>query len=326
MVMLNSSSEAVVVTEQGTGIKTRSVNIRRIPEPERWDADRILGMRAVRWSPDGSDNAFDIQVGMGEALGDGAPRPRRGADVEQWQEPIFAEQTSNNGGLSEGCPGCRYLRTGQERQQAHSEAYRRRTGDLLKGDPVGSARLAAADERINRVLVDAVERHANKDPGTRGILKRTSVVRHPESESQKKIAMDTQQDPIPHLSVSHGGSSGSGTRASDTASNDPNTGTGDVTGGMRAGPAQDVTRVSREDDIGGDVVTEDSADENSARHTSFSGSISRRRITTKREPREVRDEQTSTSEQHVPEKDLGEDDAIRARSWCHHARGTGRLP
>ena len=47
--MLNSSSEAVVVTEQGTAIKTRSANIRRIPESERWDADRILGMRAVPW-------------------------------------------------------------------------------------------------------------------------------------------------------------------------------------------------------------------------------------------------------------------------------------
>ena len=62
--MLNSSSEAVVVTEQGTAIKTRWVNIKRIPESERWDSDRILGIRAVPWSPDGSDNAFDIQVEM----------------------------------------------------------------------------------------------------------------------------------------------------------------------------------------------------------------------------------------------------------------------
>ena len=45
--MLNSSSEAVVLTEQGSAIKTHAANIRRVP-----------------WSPDGSDNAFDIQVGM----------------------------------------------------------------------------------------------------------------------------------------------------------------------------------------------------------------------------------------------------------------------
>ena len=103
MEMLKSSSEAVVVTEQGTAIKTRSANVRRIPESERWDADRILGIRAVPWSPDGSDNAFDIQVGMerpaemvlrdpGEVLMENkvARTFLRRADFEQW-------------GLSEGC-------------------------------------------------------------------------------------------------------------------------------------------------------------------------------------------------------------------------------
>ena len=32
----------MVVTEQGLAIKTRSVNIKRVPESERWDADSIL--------------------------------------------------------------------------------------------------------------------------------------------------------------------------------------------------------------------------------------------------------------------------------------------
>ena len=43
------------------------------------------------------------------------------------------------------------------RQQAHSEACRKRIEGLLKGDSMGAARLAAADERINRALADAVE-------------------------------------------------------------------------------------------------------------------------------------------------------------------------
>ena len=75
----------------------------------------------------------------------------RRADFEQWS-------------LGEGCPGCRYLGTGQGRQQGHSEACRKRIEGLLKGDSMGAARLAAADERINRALADAVERHAAKDP------------------------------------------------------------------------------------------------------------------------------------------------------------------
>ena len=85
--MLNSSSEAVVVTEEGMAIKTRSAN-RRIPESERWDADRILGIRAVPWSPDGSDNAFDIQVGMERPAEMVPPRPRRGADGKQGGEDL----------------------------------------------------------------------------------------------------------------------------------------------------------------------------------------------------------------------------------------------
>ena len=80
----------------------------------------------------------------------------RRAGFEQW-------------GLREGCPACRSLRTGQGNQQAHSEAYRRRSESLLKGDSSGS-RLDAADERMKRALADAVERQTTKDLGVRGIL------------------------------------------------------------------------------------------------------------------------------------------------------------
>ena len=116
------------------------------------------------------------------------------------------------------------------------------------------ARPAAADERINCWLADAVERHATKVSGMRGILKRASATCHPESEPQKKIALDTEQDSTPNPSVSHGGSSAPGTRPSITTSTDQNTGTGDVTREVTAGPALDVTRTGSENHIGGDVA------------------------------------------------------------------------
>ena len=213
------------------------------------------------------------------------------------------------------------------RQQAHIEACRRRIESLLKGDSAGSARLAAADERINRALSDAVEGHATKDPGVREILKGASVVCHSESGPQKKIPLDTEQYLTPHPSVCYEGSSASGPQPSVTTRSDQNTGTSDVTREVRTRPTQDATRASSKDHIGGDGATEgDSADENSAGHWSPSGQDSRRRITTKREPREVRDEQSSTTEQARSEKDLGENDATRTRSCCHHARCTGRIP
>ena len=81
--MLNSSSEAVVVTEQGLAIKTCAANVRRIPESERWDADRMLGMWAVPWFPDPRDVLMENKV---------ARTYLRKVDFEQWD-------------LSEGCPG-----------------------------------------------------------------------------------------------------------------------------------------------------------------------------------------------------------------------------
>ena len=108
MEMLNSSSEAVVVTEQGPAIKTRSANIRGIAESERCDADRILGIRAVPWSPDGSYNAFDIQVGM-ERPAEMVRLARGEVLVENEVEDLPSQSRLRTMGLSEGCPGCRYL-------------------------------------------------------------------------------------------------------------------------------------------------------------------------------------------------------------------------
>ena len=47
--MLNMSSEAVVITEQGMAIRnTRGANTGRVPESHRWEAERVLGVRALR--------------------------------------------------------------------------------------------------------------------------------------------------------------------------------------------------------------------------------------------------------------------------------------
>ena len=104
------------------------------------------------------------------------------------------------------------------------------------------------------------------------------------SRNHRKIALDTEQDLALHPSVSYVGSSASGARPSHSRTgNDLNTGIGDVTGEERTGPAQDVTRASSKDHIGGDVaMEEDSVDENSGRHPSSPGPDSRRRITKKR--------------------------------------------
>ena len=244
----------------------------------------------------------------------------RRADFERW-------------GLSEVCPGCRYLRTGQGRQQAHSEACRRRIEGLLKGDPSGSARLAAADERINHALADAVERHAAKDPVVRGILKRASAACHPKSESRKKIALDTEQDSTPRPSVSYGGSSASGTRPSTATRTAQDADTSDVTRGTGPELAPGMIQPSSSDDTGGDAVMEgENADERSATDSNPSGPDSRRRIMTKTEPREARDEQSIVTSQHIPRRMSGKTTpqghavAVKLSPRRRHWTGLARKP
>ena len=67
-----------------------------------------------------------------------------------------------------------------------------------------------------------------------------------------------------------------------------------------------MTRTSSEDHVGDDVAPrEDGANENSGGRPSSAGPDSNRRITTKREPRDFGNEQSSTTERHVPRRMYG---------------------
>ena len=161
----------------------------------------------------------------------------------------------------------------------------------MKGDSSGSARLAAADE----ALADAVEQHARNERHTEeGQCRLLSRVGASEEHcAGHRAGLGTSQYYYQYRSKHKHG---------------------DVTREARTGPAQDVTRVSSSDDTGDDVsMREDNADE----HPSSSGSDSRRRITTKREPREVRDAPTSVTEQHVPRRISGKT-SLSTQPWLPH--------
>ena len=57
------SSEAVVITKQRTATRnTRAANARRVPESDRWEAERVLGVRALRGLQMAVGNALNVQV------------------------------------------------------------------------------------------------------------------------------------------------------------------------------------------------------------------------------------------------------------------------
>ena len=61
-------------------------------------------MRAVPWSPDGSDNTFDIQVGM-ERPAEVVPRPLGEVLMENKVARTYLRRSDfERWGLSEGCP------------------------------------------------------------------------------------------------------------------------------------------------------------------------------------------------------------------------------
>ena len=183
-------------------------------------------------------------------------------------------------GLSEGCPGCRYLRTGQVRQQAHSEACRKRIESLSRKatrlDPHDWLRLT--EEPTVQWLMQ-LNYSPTKDPGMRGTLKRTSVG-HPESESRKKVALDTEQDltttsfSLPRRIISIRCTTQRHHKHRPERQHE-----------RRDERGENKTHKQQGSRGGGVAMEGNSEDENSPRHPNPSGSDSRRRITTKREPR-----------------------------------------
>ena len=136
----------------------------------------------------------------------------------------------------------------------------------------------------------------------------------PNRSLRRKLHWLQRQDSAPHRSVSYGGSSASGARPSATASTDQNTST------------SDVTRASSKDHSDGDVAMEgDAPDESSA------GRPNRRDQTAEGGSQRKENHVKSDMSNRAPlnstfRKNLGEDDATRTRSLCHHARGIGRKP
>ena len=125
--------------------------------------------------------------------------------------------------------------------------------------------MAAADERINRALALTLERHASRDPGSRGTLKRTNVVCHPGSQPQKVIALGTEQAALQRTPVRYRSSS-PGTHDSTPT----DAGTRDMTHGVTTNKGAypntiEVTRgvetgTDNVDDRGGDVVMTESGE------------------------------------------------------------------
>ena len=168
-------------------------------------------MRATPWSPDGSDNALDIQVGM-KRPAEMVPRdPKRRAEGKQSSKDLLSQGRLRAVGVSaKVVPGAEYLGTGQVRQQSSQRGMSKEDRRPVEGRLNGSRtelRLTKNQSRTGGRSGEArsqgswSERHTEE-----GQCHLSS-----ESESQKKIAPDTAGIDTHAPPLSHGGSSASDT-------------------------------------------------------------------------------------------------------------------
>ena len=141
-------------------------------------------------------------------------------------------------------------------------------------------------------IAHAVERHAAKDPGVRGTLKRASAACHP-SQNATRLTLIRRIISI-RYTTKHHDKDCTGHRHERCEERD----------GTRTRTRCDPT--SNSGDTGDDVAMEEENEgERSAGDSNPSGPDSRRKITTEREPREARHEQSIATSQNVPRRMSG---------------------
>ena len=143
-------NETLVGTRDGV---VRAWAVKRKPAEERWNDAQIREMQGTPARPNPSMPGTDIPVHIHipvEAV-PGEPPPQR-QEQEQTRRTYLKKEDFETHGYSEGCEGCRRLRTGGMTAKGHTEECRNRMEELLKQDDNPRWRRAKhrMDERVYR--------------------------------------------------------------------------------------------------------------------------------------------------------------------------------
>ena len=158
------SNEMLVGTEGGA---RRTYAVKRLPEEDRWDADRVKNMVGTPRQPDPARGGLHVPVQVRfeaeepeEVPIDTNPSRREGVP----KRVCIKDADLKKYGYTEGCVGCdSRLRGPPGRQNKarrnHDEVCRRRLEEAMKVDPQDKNRVIGAEERIT----DAIARNIEKE-------------------------------------------------------------------------------------------------------------------------------------------------------------------
>ena len=137
------SNEILIGTNQGV---VRAYSVRRKPEEERWNAQRIQEMRGTPQQPV-LGQAFDAPspeepTPTVEPRTDGRSGARRLRITPELLDDM---------GYTEGSKGCDFKRAGLGERRGHNETCRKRISEELQKTEDGRRRLKAEAERTEKV-------------------------------------------------------------------------------------------------------------------------------------------------------------------------------
>jgi hypothetical protein len=153
------SNEVLIGTKEGV---LKAWAIKRRPEEERWDGERVQAIQGTPQRPDpnmpGIDIPIRIQVSMENM---DAPTPMRDPRVEEHARRAYLKKEDfEKHGYTEGCEGCRRAKTGGMTARPHTEACRVRLEKLLEEE--SNPRWKRAKEQKEEMFWDAIREEDKK--------------------------------------------------------------------------------------------------------------------------------------------------------------------
>ena len=141
-------------TDGGHAHESRA--LQRKPIFERWDAERLAGIKVTPWSMRVTDAAVRVEMG---AEVDGHPPPVPDAVPEARRVKITMKVLRERG-YTASCKQCDRIRSFSEHRAgiAHSEVCRQRIMAAMVATIHGAARLGDEELRVNRHLAERIER------------------------------------------------------------------------------------------------------------------------------------------------------------------------
>ena len=159
-----ATEEHIVATVDGKVVKARAV--RPVAVAERWNSEKVLGVKGVPWSPSGEERPetpVEYEV---------APAPKiRPVDAMDEMEnaprsmAITSRHLDRVGYTAAGCAKCRAMIKGETPEpRGHSAVCRARVYKAIRQDEVMKNDMERADERKERYLKRRAEDVAERGP------------------------------------------------------------------------------------------------------------------------------------------------------------------